>query len=64
MAETKKAMAIDANGDCYIIDEQVMKQHGKKIPDTMKAAGITGEFPREGEDWPVCSWKAHFDCHI
>ncbi|MGA2721341.1 MAG: hypothetical protein ABSG79_02905 [Bryobacteraceae bacterium] len=69
MAETGKAMAIDANGDCYIIDEQVIKQHGKKLKDESFKPMISARAPnRAGEDWPVCSWSnsytAYFDCHI
>jgi len=69
MAQTGKAMAIDANGDCYIIDEQVIKQHGKKLKDESFKPMISAKAPtRAGEDWPVCSWSnsysAYFDCHI
>jgi hypothetical protein len=68
MAEIKKAMAIDANGDCYVIDEKLIKEHGKKLVDKSFKPVVTGVAPIRQADWPVCSWsneyKAYFDCHM
>jgi len=57
-------MAIDEQGNYYLIDEEVLKEHGTKVPKENFSIGFNispGDVQGQS-DWPVCSWKAHVNC--
>ncbi len=65
----KNAMAIDEKGNCYMIDEAVLKKHGKKIPKSRFNLGlaISKEPPDadvKGQDWFACSWNNSYSVHL
>jgi len=40
-------------GDCYVIDEKLIKEHGKKLVDKSFKPVVTGVAPIRQADWPV-----------
>jgi hypothetical protein len=57
------AFAVDSNGKFYVIDDDVLKEHGVKV-DKLQFGDVSQkpEADVEGQSWEQCKWGAWLDC--